>query len=170
MKTILTVMVSLFVSSCFGQINNNNVHYSVSLSFRPATIQLVSDMHSTRSSVVNNVQQITYIDLPAGNYTLHISGQGQPTTRRDSIVVKEGQPLILQFTINGPCLYDHPKGYVPTCPRNHRDQIIPIVYGLVATPVKYYHRDKKDMTVKYAGCVVTDCDPQYYCKEHDVEF
>ena len=113
---------------------------------------------------------MTYTSMTPGQYKIQISGQGQLTTVKDNIVVKNGQNLVLIFAFNGPCLYDHPVNYIPTCPKNHTDSIIPIVYGLIVTKGDTFVKNKKEMKAKYAGCVVTDCDPQFYCKEHDIEF
>lgn len=54
------------------------------------------------------------------------------------------------------------------CPKNHTDSIIPIVYGLVTTRGDTFVKGKKDMKVKYAGCVMTGCDPQFYSKQHNI--
>ena len=108
--------------------------------------------------------------MTPGHYKIQISGQGQTSVIRDGIVIQKGQDLVLIFTFNGPCLYDHPADYIPICPKNHTDNIIPIVYGLVVTTGDKLIKNKKDMKVKYAGCVTTDCDPQFYCKEHDIKF
>ena len=108
--------------------------------------------------------------MPPGQYKIQISGQGQLTTINDSIVVGQGQNLVLSFTFNGPCLFDHPTDYIPICPKKHTDSIISIVYGLVMTRGDTFIKNKKDMKVKYAGCVTTGCDPKFYCKKHDIEF
>lgn len=108
--------------------------------------------------------------MPPGQYKIRISGQGQIPQIIDSIFVKEGQQLVLSFHIDGPCLYDHPVGYVPVCPQKHRDNIVPILYGLIVTKVEKFKKDKDDLEVRYGGCVVTGCDPQFYCKQHDIEF
>ncbi|MBK7559408.1 MAG: hypothetical protein IPI54_14640 [Chitinophagaceae bacterium] len=70
----------------------------------------------------------------------------------------------MNFIKTGPCLYDHPVGYIPTCPKNHTDNIIPIVYGLVATKIEWGTKNKKDEKVRYAGCMVTDCDPNFIAR------
>lgn len=156
---------------CFAQTGkSNDAFYDLAIAYRPATIKILTDSGSLASSVVNNVQKIIYTDIKPGHYKIQISGQGQATVIRDSIIVTKGQKLILSFKIDGPCLYDHPADYIPTCPRSHKNNIIPIVYGLIVTRGDKYIKDKKDMKVKYAGCVMTGCDPQFYCKEHDIEF
>ena len=142
----------------------------LTLGYKPATVTILTDTSALKPSFINNVERITYVDIKPGKYKIQVSGQGQPTEIKDSIIVKEGQKLVLNFLVIGPCLYDYPSGYVPQCPKNHKDNIIPIVYGLVATNGDTFIRNKKDMKVKYAGCVTTDCDPKFYCKEHYIEF
>ncbi len=171
MKPPLTIAFAFLTSFCFAQTQKNSgAVYDLTISYRPATIKILTDTSSFASSVINNVQKITYTDIQAGHYKIQISGQGQLTIIKDSIIVKAGQQLVLNFKIDGPCLYDHPADYIPTCPKNHKDSIISIAYGLLATRGNTFIKDKKDLKVKYAGCVTTGCDPQFYCKEHDIEF
>ncbi len=157
---------------CFGQTkNNNNALYNLTIAYRPAVISIVADTGIVNSSINNgNITKMTFTGMTPGQYKIKINGQGQQTTIKDSIIVKKGQNLVLSFTFNGPCLYDHSADYIPTCPKNHTDSIISIVYGLVVTNGDKFVKDKKDMKVKYAGCVTTNCDPQFYCKQHDIEF
>lgn len=171
MKNPLTIAFALLTSFCFAQTQkNSDALYDLTISYRPATIKILKDTTTFVSTVVNNVQKTTYTDIQAGHYKIQISGQGQLTIIKDSIIIKAGQNLVLNFKIDGPCLYNHSADYIPTCPKNHKDSIIPIVYGLVATRGDTFIKDKKDLKVKYAGCVTTDCGPQFYCKEHDIEF
>jgi hypothetical protein len=172
MKTQLTIIFAILTVLCFGQNQQtNNAYYVLTIPYRPAVIQILSDSGTLRPEINRgNVQQVTYLGIAPGQYRIQISGQGQSTIVRDSIIVKKGQNLVLNFTFNGPCLYDHTVGYIPTCPKNHTDGIIPIVYGLIATKGDTFIKDEKEMKVKYAGCVTTDCDPRFYCKEHEIEF
>ncbi len=143
----------------------------MTIAYRPAVIAILADTGTLNSSInPGNIEQMSFTGMTPGQYKIQISGQGQQTVIKDSIVVKKGQDLVLRFTFNGPCLYDHPADYIPICPRNHTDSIIHIVYGLVVTNGDTFVKDKKDMKVRYAGCVTTVCDPQFYCKEHDIEF
>ena len=171
MKILLTITFLFLTVFCFGQTQKNrDAVYDLTIAYRPATIQLLTDTDSFPASNINNIGKMTYTDIKPGHYKILISGRGQSSVIKDSILVGQGQKLVLNFKISGPCLYDHPKDYIPTCPKNHTDSIIPIVYGLVATRGDTFIKDKKDMKVKYAGCVTTECDPQFYCKEHDIEF
>jgi hypothetical protein len=157
---------------CFGQTQkNNDALYNLTIAFKPSVISILTDTGMLSSSKNNgNIQKMTYTGMTPGQYRIQISGQGQQTVTIDSIIVSKGQNLALNFTFNGPCLYDHPADYIPTCPKNHTDSIISIAYGLIVTNGDTFVKDKKDMKVKYAGCVTTGCDPQFYCKQHDIEF
>jgi hypothetical protein len=172
MKTQLTILFVLITCSCFGQTEiNNDAVCELKLSYRPVVINILSDTGIFSTSLnKGNISKMTYTSPPPGNYKIQISGQGKSTVIRDSIVVKEGQNLILNFSFTGPCLYDHPANYIPICPKKHKDNIIPIVYGLEVTRGGTFIKDSKEMKVKYAGCITTGCDPQFYCKEHNIEF
>ena len=171
MKSLLTITFLFFACLCFAQTQQNcDAVYDLTIAYKPATIQLLTDTNFFRTSYINNSGRITYTDIQPGHYKVLISGRGQSSVIKDNICVGQGQKLVLNFKINGPCLYDHPIGYIPTCPKNHTDSIIPIVYGLVATRIDWYLKNKKDEKVRYAGCLITDCDPKFYCKEHDIEF
>ncbi len=172
MKSTVSIAFLFISFFCFGQAqNSNNALYELTIAYRPAVIAILADTGMLCSSINNgNIQKMTYKSIPPGHYRVQISGQGQQTVIKDSIVVKKGQTLLLSFKFNGPCLYDHPTGYIPICPRNHIDSIIPIIYGLVVTRSDTFIKDKKEMKAKYAGCLMTGCDPQFYCKEHDIKF
>jgi hypothetical protein len=172
MKTLLSITFILLTFFSLGQIQkNNDVWCDLSIAYRPAAIAISNDTGILNSSINNgNILKMSYAGMTPGKYKVQISGRGQATLIRDSIIIKKGQNLVLSFTFNGPCLFDHPTNYVPTCPKNHTDSIISILYGLVATRGDTFVEDKKGMKFKYAGCVTTGCDPQFYCKEHDIEF
>jgi hypothetical protein len=176
MKTLLTIALAFLAVFCSGQTKDEAL-YELTIPYKPATINILTDTGVLFTSKINiNLVGSTYKGIPAGHYKIQISGQGQPTIVIDSIIVKEGQALRLAFTYNGPCLYEHPPGYIPTCPKNHRDSIITIGYGLVATSVKKVDNINKsskedaDTDSRWGGCVTTGCDPKYYCKKHDIEF
>ena len=172
MKTRLTITFVFLTFFCFGQtLKNDDALFELTIAFRPAVITILADTGALISQINNgNIQRMTYTGMTPGYYKIQISGQGQPNVIRDCIVVKKGQNLVLNFTFNGTCLYDHPIGYIPTCPKKHKDSIIPIVYGLIAIRGDTYIEDEKHMKVRYGGCVMTGCDPQFYCKEHDIKF
>jgi hypothetical protein len=74
------------------------------------------------------------------------------------------------LTINYPnkiCQYDLARN-IKICPiTTHRDKIIPISYGL---PTRRIFRIAKRNRVYLGGCVITDCDPTWYCERHELTF
>lgn len=66
----------------------------------------------------------------------------------------------------GPCLYACPKNYKPSCPYGHSNNIIPIVYGM---PGPKLMEEARKGHVYLGGCIISECDPHYYCKIHKLE-
>ncbi len=171
MKFLLTLIFVFLIDICFGQTQKDSLAtYRLTIPYRPATLEIKSDTTLiTKSEIKSNYGGIVFTDFKSGTYVIVIKEQDQRTITLESIIIKQGQKLNLNFKFEGPCLYDHPKDYIPTCPKKHSNNIIPIVYGLVATRGDNY-TNKDVENVRYRGCVVTDCDPHFYCKEHDIEF
>lgn len=57
------------------------------------------------------------------------------------------------------------KNACPVC--NKQDEVIPIVYGL---PDPILGEKEKQGKVQLGGCVISDSDPQWYCKRDRIEF
>ncbi len=55
-----------------------------------------------------------------------------------------------------------------TCPvcQKH-DEVIPIIYG---EPRKRLFKDSLKGKVRLGGCVISDCDPNWFCKRDEKEF
>lgn len=172
LKVLLIIPVLLLLTCfCFGQAKDTDSAYcSITIPYRPATIYLAADTGIVHSYSSRWNGRIISSNIPAGRYKFFVDGPGKSRDLMDSVVVMDGQKLVLRYQYDGPCLYDYPAGYIPTCPKKHTDSIIAIVYGLVVSNGDRYIKDKKKMKTKYAGCVTTGCAPQYYCKQHDIEF
>lgn len=70
------------------------------------------------------------------------------------------------------CHYSKENKTCPVCCTE--EHVIPVRYGLIAVIEK---RDKNGNIInddqkefKMGGCVVSDCDPQWYCEQDDVKF
>jgi hypothetical protein len=66
-------------------------------------------------------------------------------------------------------IYEPPdfKDGLPVCPRNHTDEIIPIVYGYPMNMAEALAEEKEGQ-IKLAGCV--NMSRKYYCKRHKLSF
>ena len=131
--------------------------------FRPAIVLLFKN-NSRVDSTMAKYGNLIFEGMEPGNYRIVFNAIGQPSTRKESIEVKQGQYLKIYVKLSGPCIYTYPADYVPACPKGHSDNIIPIVYGLFVIKKEY-----KD-SIYPGGCVVSGCDPKYYCKTHKIIF
>jgi len=84
-----------------------------------------------------------------------------------NIIVRENQTTNVSISFPGPCPYVYAKGFTPKCPYGHLDRVIPIVYGM-PSPQMMDRADKGH--IASGGCIISDCDPKYYCKIHEIEF
>jgi hypothetical protein len=167
-KAALVMILVCSIAISFGQsIESKNVEMNVTVGYRPATIELIKKGKRISVMELRAGTKLTYKSLKTGYYEIVLSGKEQPTRIYDSILVKKGKLLVLKIDLQGPCLYGYPRGYVPVCPRNHTNNITPIVYGLVGFINK---SDSIKDKVRLGGCVVTGCDPGFYCTIHRIEF
>lgn len=106
--------------------------------------------------------------LSPGFYTLFIDQVGfRREFIMDSIRVFKDSTVQLEVDYPGPCRFVYENGKKPQCPDGHYDSIIPIVYG---KPLRETAEKAEKGLVHLGGCMVTDCDPQYYCTIHKKEF
>jgi len=132
--------------------------------FRPAIIYLFKNNSRIDSSTVMYARK-TYGNLGQGDYRVVFYAEGKPSRRMENIKVEAGQVLRINIKSDGPCVYRYPEGYVAECPRKHLDNIVPIRYGLV----RDFHKERP-LNEYLGGCLVTDCDPRYYCNTHKIKF
>ncbi len=103
--------------------------------------------------------------VAVGNYTIQIEEVGYRTETMENVAVTENSfKLIIPFP--GPCKFVYTKGIKPSCIGGHTDNIIPIMYGL---PGNMLMKKAKRGKVYLGGCMVSGCDPKYYCTIHKVE-
>ena len=137
--------------------------------YHPPTIQLFKESIRLDSTSLNIKANFIYTQLGPGNYKLVFSGRGQQTKIIDNIIVEDQQVLKLTIRMKGPCLYDHPDNYIPVCPENRADKILPIAYGLIVR-LKSKDNENQEPDSHSGGCVTTGCDPKFYCTIHKIEF
>jgi len=108
-------------------------------------------------------------DMEPGNYDIELHSY-QSTSRRlyiDSVKVVGDSSTNLRIVYPGPCKFVYCKGYKPICPYDHADKIVKIVYGY---PNKKTMAKAKKNLIYLGGCIISDCDPRYYCTIHKKEF
>ena len=100
--------------------------------------------------------------IAPGTYNLKLRMIGYRERIIEGVTITEHSMTHLDITHPDTCLTTNGR-----CPLNHTDNIIPIVYGF---PGKKMMRRADKGKIWLAGCVITYCDPKWYCKTHKVEF
>jgi hypothetical protein len=101
-----------------------------------------------------------------GTYQLVLSRIGGRPEKRNGVTVMERQATEINIRYPGPCVYDYSKSHKPLCPKNFGDRLIPIVYG---EPNQKTLQKAKEGKIYLGGCVLTGCDPKFYCPVHHLE-
>ena len=104
--------------------------------------------------------------LSSASYRLSFNRLGESPYIVDTILVRDGESIVIQSVYPFPCQYQYKKGAKPVCLNGHKNRIIPIVYGF---PNKGLMKKAKQNKVRLGGCEVTGCDPKYYCTIHETE-
>lgn len=103
--------------------------------------------------------------------TILIRTEPKSITRNRIITgfLKPNETVEIEIPYSLSCKYDKSKKnkLCPVCER--KDEVIPIRYGLIVNNSK---KDKGENTKEYkeGGCVITGCDPNWYCKRDEIEF
>ena len=107
-------------------------------------------------------------DLKEGNYNFELHSFETRARRLyiDSVYVIKDSTTHLKVAYPGPCKFVYTKDYKPVCPYNHYDKIVKIVYGYPSS--KTMAKAKKGI-IHLGGCIISDCDPKYYCTIHKKE-
>ncbi|NOT52397.1 MAG: carboxypeptidase regulatory-like domain-containing protein [Chitinophagaceae bacterium] len=101
--------------------------------------------------------------LKEGDYSIIITAVGYLAKTYPVITFKKDTVILLEADLYVPCKYDDKKND-PTCPKCHKkNKVVPIVYGL---PVGELDEDN----YYYAGCEISLCDPNWYCKRDKTKF
>ncbi|HEY0751584.1 MAG TPA: carboxypeptidase-like regulatory domain-containing protein [Chitinophagaceae bacterium] len=113
-------------------------------------------------TLIDSIGNFDFRYLESGTYTIEINSPGSRSLI-DTVRVHTSFETAVNLVYPIPCEYVYKKGGVPACINGHKDQIIPILYGL---PTPEGIKKSKKGKLFLGGCEVTDCDPQYYCKIH----
>lgn len=105
-------------------------------------------------------------NINPGIYNLVFRRIGARDVRVDSLILSKDSAIVVNIDYPGACKFLYVKGQKPKCINGHTDHIIPIVYGLPGQ--KTMEKAKKGL-VHLGGCIVSDCDPRFYCTIHKRE-
>ena len=103
-------------------------------------------------------------NIETGTYELIIRQIWSRDNVNVGVMVKNDSTTEVNLVYPPPCLFTrdtHPK-----CKGGHTDNIVPIVYGL---PTRETRKKSKRGKLYLGGCIITECDPHYYCLTHKME-
>lgn len=102
-------------------------------------------------------------ELPVGTYDVRVSLVGYGDTTLTGVHVGVDSTTVVQVALPGPCEYEsHWKDKrCPACGK--KNKVVPMVYGLLDL-------NWDDRKGEPGGCVITDCDPTWYCRTDSLKF
>ncbi len=137
--------------------------------------KVVLEQNGTKQTAIVNDNLKFFFEIESLNdikVTFEPKGIGSITGRlytfkNTELRKKDTISLKLPYALT--CKYDKSKDNrtCPTCKKE--DEVIPISYGLNIDITKK-DEEKKEKKYKSGGCVVTDCDPNWYCKRDALDF
>jgi hypothetical protein len=167
MKCFLLILLVLFSGKIYcqsGSIRALLKRADTTTDF--AYVELIRDTQVIAEGYQPLNKTFWFDKLQSGNYILLIHHTFDRDKYKSNIAVLENHTTEILIEYPGACSYVYPKRYKPKCPYGHTDQIIPIVYGL---PGPKLLQKSKEGRVQLGGCIISDCDPHYYCRVHKIE-
>jgi hypothetical protein len=170
MKSVLAILflsISFLANSQHGQLSGHLSSASMQQSTAYLYIILKKGYMIMNETMTDSSGKFHIDNLSAGLYSLAIKQIGvRKDFIMDSIKIFKDSTLHLEIDYPGPCRFVYEDGKKPQCTNGHTDHLIPIVYGLPAR--KTIKKAEKGL-IYLGGCVVSDCDPHFYCTIHKRE-
>jgi hypothetical protein len=161
-------LLSFNVYSQSGQIVGHITNHDTLLAYNYWTLSLKQNDSTIKETATT--ANFKFENLPTGIYSLSIHQTGQRDLIIDSLRILKDTTINLNLGYPPPCKFiylTYLKNEKPKCIiGGHTDNIIPIVYGL---PTQKTMKKAKKGLVHLGGCIISDCDPHYYCTIHKIE-
>ena len=173
-KTFSIIFTFIGISFCIAQ---NGVINGKIIAEIPQEAELIAE--NTKVILeINGIEKTTIVDknLNFSFYNLEsdsirIKTEPQSYLRNRIIIgfIKPNDTVNVKISYSLSCKYDKSKEN-KTCPVcKKEDQVIPISYGFIAE-ISKKGEDIKEKEYKSGGCVITGCDPNWFCKRDEIEF
>ncbi|TBW29949.1 carboxypeptidase-like regulatory domain-containing protein [Gramella sp. KN1008] len=162
-KTIFFVL--LFIQAGFAQKGMIRGHIQDTVKNEGVAFAKVLINELDRETGTDVTGDFSFGDIPPGTYSLQVWIQDYPGREIDSIVIAPDGITDISILFPPECNFNHNDMTCPVC--NKKDEVIPIVYGL---PREEIFKKAEEGKVKLGGCVVSTCDPQWYCKRDKKSF
>ncbi len=164
MRYLVFIFTQLFFLSIFGQKGTIKGHVYDNIMNEPmifATVKLENTNYGTITDIDGNFT----LSVPPGQYQLHLRYIGYRDSIIPAVTVLPNDTTHLKINYPPPCKYSDKKHACPVCKK--RNKVIPILYGY---PSKGLLRDAENGKVILGGCVISECDPKWYCKRDSTRF
>ena len=161
---VLTTIFLLASSTSFSQTGGLKGHVidNDQVPLAGARITLLVGDSAVASTVTDQHGDYEFKMTTAAVYNLNIEPLGYRNKVITGVVITASEIRSFDLTFPGPCIKSE-----RICPKGHTDGLIPIAYGL---PGRSLMKKARKGKVKLGGCIVTGCDPEWYCKKHQIEF
>jgi len=167
MRTITTIILALLIKTCCAQygVISGQIYdrkEKVGLAFASVSLKF-------NNGTSTDIDGYFVIDgVPPGRHLLTVNYVGYSDTSL-YVNVAANQTTNIYLQLPKPCIYDKNEND-KTCPKcNKIDQVIPIVYGELVFPDTIETNEWFE-NIYSGGCIVTECDPNWYCKRDKTKF
>ena len=171
MKFIFTYITILF--SLFGKSQVGKLDIKITLTNTDTTSQYFVDTwvlngNSTVSRIGIKGNGLHHLgDFKVGVYNLELYDYKTRRMKIDSVKINADSVTTLNIIYPALCKFIYPENYKPLCPQGHNDEVVKILYGY---PTKKAMKEAEKGLIYLGGCIISDCDPKYYCKKHKIQF
>lgn len=169
-QIFLVLLFYLCYGYCLAQTGKLTGHIVVAKNEKKRVADYTSvflGIGSSKIAFLDKDLNFSFDSLFSGITLLRIIGGIQLDTVIKNILIQDGKTTHLEITLN-PCKYNKSKKDM-TCPVcKKKDESIPIVYGLLIDTGKKTKRKEKEIYT--GGCVISGCDPNWYCKRDKTKF
>jgi hypothetical protein len=171
MKTIFNITLFLFcgLGFCFaqtGRITGKLILEDAGETQTVAEKTTVTLVDGTikRSIAIDKSLSFHFDSITNDSVRLYISPRSYPVDLIYIIHLKRGFTENIELPYSPTCKYlkSINNKNCPNC--NKQDKVIPILYGLIA------ETGKNKKKYKAGGCVVSDCQPNWFCERDKLEF
>lgn len=129
------------------------------------TYIILKSKTKTDSVKVDENLSFTFDNLKADSLKIYTKPRSYPVNIFYKLYLKDGETKNVEIPYSSVCPYEKNKTKIcPICKK--KDKVIPIIYGLQSEPKR--KKDKKKF--KSGGCVVSDCQPNWFCERDKSEF
>ena len=131
----------------------------------------IANIHDTsihKGVLTDSFGTCLFINIPTGTYRLKVFDLNYDAITIDNLNIHNDTTITISVGRN--CIYDK-HNISRICPKcNKSNKVIPIVYGLVIRKKSHRKLNNRNSKKYYAGCIITHCDPNWYCKRDKTKF